>query len=143
MKPYHQQLDELLPNFQKVTFMHVPRMKNRFADALGTLASMLELPIGVKLRPVMIEQRGKRVYGHIMNIDESDDGLPWFYDIRNLVEKGEFPADSTRKDRIALQRLASQYIACGGQLYRRSPCGVHKLCIHGDDIRATDCIEYV
>ncbi|KAI8538359.1 hypothetical protein RHMOL_Rhmol09G0096600 [Rhododendron molle] len=136
MKPYHQQLDELIPNFQKVTFTHVPRMKNRFADALATLASMLELPIGVKLRPVMIEQRGKHVYDYVMNIDEPDDGLPWFHDIWNFVEKGEFPADSTKKDRIALQRLASQYIICGGQLYRRSPCGVHKLCIHGDDTRA-------
>ncbi|XP_058216202.1 uncharacterized protein LOC131327180 [Rhododendron vialii] len=111
-------------------------MKNRFIDALATLASMLELPIGVKLRPVMIEQREKHVYDYVMSIDEPDDGLPWFYDIRNFVEKGEFPVDSTRKDRIALQRLASQYIICGGQLYRRSPCGVHKLCVHGDDIKA-------
>ncbi|XP_058219738.1 uncharacterized protein LOC131330245 [Rhododendron vialii] len=111
-------------------------MKNRFADALAILASMLELSIGVKLRPVMIEQRGKHVYDYVMNIDEPDDGLPWFYDIRNFVEKGKFPMDSTKKDRIALQRLASQYIICGGQLYRRSPCGVHKLCVHGDDIKA-------
>ncbi|XP_058202974.1 uncharacterized protein LOC131317436 [Rhododendron vialii] len=111
-------------------------MKNRFADALATLASMLELPIGVKLRPVLIEQRGKHVYDYVMNIDEPDDGLPWFYNIRNFVEKGEFPVDSTRKDRIALQRLTSQYIICGGQLYQRSPCRVHKLCVHGDDMKA-------
>ncbi|XP_058217398.1 uncharacterized protein LOC131328473 [Rhododendron vialii] len=76
MKPYHQQLNELLSNFQRVTFTHVPRMKNRFADALATLASMLELPIRVKLRPVMIEQRGKHVYDYVMSIDEPDDGLP-------------------------------------------------------------------
>ncbi|KAI8568360.1 hypothetical protein RHMOL_Rhmol02G0192200 [Rhododendron molle] len=103
MKPYHQQLDELIPSFQKVTFTHVPRMRNHFADALAILASMLELPIGVKLRPVMIEQRGKHVYDYVMNIDEPNDGLPWFHDIWNFVEKGEFPADSTKKDRIALQ----------------------------------------
>ena len=45
------------PQFQKVTFTHVPRMKNQFADALATLASMVELPVGVKMRPILIEQR--------------------------------------------------------------------------------------
>ena len=78
---------------------------------------MLEVPIGVKLRPVMIEQRGKHVYDYVMNVDKPNDGLPWFHDIRNLVEKGEHPVDATKKDRITLQRLASQYIICGERLY--------------------------
>ncbi|XP_058189210.1 uncharacterized protein LOC131306800 [Rhododendron vialii] len=135
MKQYHQELDNLILRFERVTFTHVPRMQNHFADALATLASMLELPIREKLRPVMIEQRGKHVYEYVMNIEDLEDGLPWYHDIWNFVEKGEFPAEATKKDQIALQCLASQYIICGGQLYQRSPCGVHKLCIHGNDAR--------
>ncbi|KAI8530519.1 hypothetical protein RHMOL_Rhmol11G0065600 [Rhododendron molle] len=96
---------------------------------------MLELPIEVKLWPVIIEQRGKHVYEYIMNINELDDGLPGYHDIWNFVEKGEFPAEATKKDRIALQRLASQYIIYGRQLYGQSPCRVQKLCIHGKDAR--------
>jgi hypothetical protein len=41
-------------------------MKNRFADALATLASMVELPDGIRLRPVMIEQRDRPAYEHVM-----------------------------------------------------------------------------
>ena len=42
LKPYHQNLDALISKFQMVTFTHVPKLKNRFADALATLASMIE-----------------------------------------------------------------------------------------------------
>ena len=55
LKPYHQMLDDLIPQFEKVAFTYVPRLKNRFADALATLASMVELPVGVKWRPILIE----------------------------------------------------------------------------------------
>ncbi|XP_058220388.1 uncharacterized protein LOC131330724 [Rhododendron vialii] len=35
-------------------------------DALATLASMIKIPIGVKLRPIVIEQRDSPVYQHAM-----------------------------------------------------------------------------
>ncbi|XP_058189264.1 uncharacterized protein LOC131306853 [Rhododendron vialii] len=81
LKPYHQDLEDLIPHFNKVTFTHVPTLKNRFADALAALASMVEIPLSVKLRPIVIEQRDTLVYQHVMTIDEPDDGHPWYYDI--------------------------------------------------------------
>ena len=33
LKPYHQDLVDLIPRFNKVTFTHVPRFGNKFADA--------------------------------------------------------------------------------------------------------------
>ncbi|XP_058181260.1 uncharacterized protein LOC131299698 [Rhododendron vialii] len=131
LKPYHQDLEDLIPHFNKVTFIHVQRLKNQFANALAMLASMIEIPVGVKLRPIMIEQRDSPVYQHVMVIDEPDDGNPWYYDIWRFVERGEYPADASKKDPIALQRLAAQYIICRENLYRRSHYGMHKLCIHG------------
>ncbi|XP_058219254.1 uncharacterized protein LOC131329863 [Rhododendron vialii] len=130
LKPYHQDLEDLIPHFNKVTFIHVLRLKNQFANALATLASMVEIPVSVKLRPIMIEQRDSPVYQHVMVINEPDDGHPWYYDIWRFVERGEYPTDASKKDRIALQRLAAQYIICGGNLYRRSHCGMHKLSIY-------------
>ncbi|XP_058185726.1 uncharacterized protein LOC131302949 [Rhododendron vialii] len=106
-------------------------LKNQFADALATLASMIEIPVGVKLRLIVIEQRDTSVYQHVMAIDEPDDGHPWYYDIWRFVEKGEYPIEASKKDKVALQRMAAQYIICGGNLYRRSHCGIHKLCTHG------------
>ncbi|KAI8538447.1 hypothetical protein RHMOL_Rhmol09G0104400 [Rhododendron molle] len=81
---------------------------------------MIELPIGVRLRAIVIEQRDLPAYEYVNAIDDVDDGLPWYHDIWNFVERGEFPAGATRKDRVALQQLAAQYIICGGKLYRRS-----------------------
>ncbi|KAI8542639.1 hypothetical protein RHMOL_Rhmol08G0153400 [Rhododendron molle] len=76
LKPYHQDLEDLIPHFNKVTFTHIPRLKNQFADALATLASMVELPFGVKLRPILIEQRDCPAYQYVSTIDDVDDGMP-------------------------------------------------------------------
>ncbi|XP_058219946.1 uncharacterized protein LOC131330397 [Rhododendron vialii] len=115
LKSYHQDLKDLIPHFNRVTFTYVPRLKNQFADTLATLAYMVEIPVSMKLRPIVIEQRDSSVYQHVMVIDEPDDGHPWYYDIWRFVERGEYPADSSKKDRIALQRLTAQYIICGGK----------------------------
>ncbi|KAI8543302.1 hypothetical protein RHMOL_Rhmol08G0206000 [Rhododendron molle] len=80
-------LEDLIPHFSKVTFTHVSRLRNQFADALATLASMVEIPVGVKLRPIVIEQRDTPVYQHVMAIDERDNGHPWYYDIWIYVER--------------------------------------------------------
>ncbi|XP_058202807.1 uncharacterized protein LOC131317262 [Rhododendron vialii] len=87
LKPYHQNLEDLIPQFNKVTFTHVPRLKNQFANVLATLASMVEIPIGVKLRPIIIEQRDTPVYQYVMAIDEPEDDHPWYYDIWRFVER--------------------------------------------------------
>ncbi|PKI47330.1 hypothetical protein CRG98_032281 [Punica granatum] len=44
--PYHEYLEELTENFEDISFTYTPRMKNQFADALATLASMHLLRTG-------------------------------------------------------------------------------------------------
>ncbi|PKI76189.1 hypothetical protein CRG98_003416, partial [Punica granatum] len=39
--PYHEYLEKLEENFEKISFTYTPRIKNQFADALSTLASMV------------------------------------------------------------------------------------------------------
>ncbi|XP_058198358.1 uncharacterized protein LOC131313879 [Rhododendron vialii] len=117
LKLYHQDLEDLIPRFYKVTFTHIPRLKNQFTDALATLASMVELPLGVKLRPILIKQRDYPAY------------------------HGKYPAEASKKDQLALRRIAAQYILCGGKLYKRSHCGMHKLCVNGSE--ATRIMEEV
>ncbi|PKI75824.1 hypothetical protein CRG98_003739 [Punica granatum] len=41
--PYHKYLEELTENFEDISFTYTPRMKNQFADALATLASMVNI----------------------------------------------------------------------------------------------------
>ncbi|XP_058219170.1 uncharacterized protein LOC131329810 [Rhododendron vialii] len=123
LKLYHQDLEDLIPHFNKVTFTHIPRLKNQCADALATLASMVELPLGVKLRPILIELQDCPTYQYVNAVNVVDDGLPC----------GEYPAEAFKKDQLALRRIAAQYILCGGKLYKRSHCGMHKLCVNGSE----------
>ena len=47
MKPYQQYLKDLNKTFDKIEYTIIPRAQNQFADALATLASMVEIPEGV------------------------------------------------------------------------------------------------
>ena len=56
MKPYQQYLEDLTKTFDKIKYTIIPRAQNQFTDALATLASMVEIPMGVWTRPLEIEQ---------------------------------------------------------------------------------------
>ena len=79
--PYHDYLENLYKKFQTISFDHLPRSKNQFADALATLASMVQ--ISDKVKPLMIEVHDEPA--HCMEIGE--DEKPWYYDIKNYLQK--------------------------------------------------------
>ncbi|PKI75843.1 hypothetical protein CRG98_003758 [Punica granatum] len=97
--PYHEYLEELIENFEDISFTYTPRMKNQFADALATLASMGP--------------------AHCDVIDAVD-GKPWYADIKHLLQTGQFPAFTDRHDRRTLRRIAAHFFLSGETLYRRS-----------------------
>ena len=47
MKPYQQYLEDLTKTFDKIEYNIISRARNQFADALATLASMVEILEGV------------------------------------------------------------------------------------------------
>ena len=47
LKPCHAYFDLLVDRFDKLRYIHLPRAKNQFADALATLASVIEIPAEV------------------------------------------------------------------------------------------------
>ena len=57
LKPYHAYLDFFVDGFNELRYIHVLRVENQFADALATLASIIEIPMGVIVRPLFIETR--------------------------------------------------------------------------------------
>ena len=108
MKPYHDKLMTLIPCFKKLTFTHVPRKQNKFADSLDTLASMIEIPVGVKVRPLFIEQRNQLGHCEVNALDEEGKAeLPWFVDVQDYIAHGSYPEKSSRKDRRAIRRFAA------------------------------------
>ncbi|XP_028064357.1 uncharacterized protein LOC114267516 [Camellia sinensis] len=110
MKVYHQALDMLIPRFEKLTFTHLLRENNRFADALATLSSMVDISLGVKMRSIIIEQKYTPAYETIAVIDEVQDTNPWYYDIWNFLDKEAYPPGANAKDKRGIRRLAIQFI---------------------------------
>ncbi|PKI66983.1 hypothetical protein CRG98_012648 [Punica granatum] len=56
--PYHEYLEELTENFENIAFTYTPHIKNQFADALATLASMVSIMKEDLIEPLEIEITG-------------------------------------------------------------------------------------
>ncbi|RVX07061.1 Gag-Pol polyprotein [Vitis vinifera] len=129
LKPYHAYLELLVGRFDDLRYTHLPRAQNQFADALATLASMIDIPVNATVQPLLIESRSAPAYYCLIDDVEPDDGLPWYHDIYHFLRLGVYPEAATAKDKRALRQLATRFVICGETLYRRSPDGVLLLCL--------------
>uniref|UniRef100_A0A2N9H6P2 Integrase catalytic domain-containing protein n=1 Tax=Fagus sylvatica TaxID=28930 RepID=A0A2N9H6P2_FAGSY len=109
-------------------FQYIPRNQNQFADALATLASMIDIPSGVNLKPLMIEQREQPAYCCTLETFTEEENI-WYHDIHQYLKGGSYPLTTSKVEKQTIRRLAMQYILCGEKLYRRSYEGVHLLCV--------------
>ena len=62
MEPYQQYLEDLTKTFDKIKYTIILKAQNQFEDALATLSSMVEIPMGVWTRPLEIEQSCEEVH---------------------------------------------------------------------------------
>ncbi|PKI58254.1 hypothetical protein CRG98_021336, partial [Punica granatum] len=115
--PYHEYLKELVENFEKVSFTYTPCMKNQFADALATLASIVSITKENLIEPLKFEIAQDPTHCDVIDVV---DGKPWYADIKYLLQTGQFPAFIDRHDRRILQRIAANFFLSGETLYRRS-----------------------
>ncbi|PKI59080.1 hypothetical protein CRG98_020535 [Punica granatum] len=114
---YHEYLEELVESFEKVSFTYKPRMKNQFADALATLASMVSITKENLIEPLEFEIAQGPAHCDVIN---AIDGKPWYADIKHLLQTSQFPAFTDRYDRRTLRRIAANFFLSGVTLYRRS-----------------------
>ena len=63
----------------------MPRAENQFADALATLASIIEIPARVTVRPLLIETRYSPAYYCLIGDIDDQDELPWYHDIYQFL----------------------------------------------------------
>ena len=113
----------------------MPRAQNQFADALATLASLVQIPENTFVQPIKIKRREAPTHEREVCVldDEINDGKPRYHNIRNFVEDSVYPKGADKKDIRALKLLATQYILCGGVLYQRSYEGVHLRCVDKEE----------
>ncbi|XP_077240233.1 uncharacterized protein LOC143880804 [Tasmannia lanceolata] len=138
--PYNAYLESLVQKFRSITFTHLYRTKNHFADALATLASMLDISATMEVQPLTVRLQWEPAHVTVIEIAaRCPDGKPWYTDIRNLISGEGHPPGASGKERKTLQKLAANFVICGGQLYRRSFDGIQLLCV--DEDKAVELIE--
>ena len=76
LKPYQAYLDLLVHRFDELRYIHLPMAKNQFVDALAILASVIEFPARVTMRPLLIKTRSAPVYYCLIGDIKDQEGLP-------------------------------------------------------------------
>ncbi|GKV46142.1 hypothetical protein SLEP1_g53149 [Rubroshorea leprosula] len=114
--PYHQYLETLIKKFRFISLNHMPRTKNQFVDALATLASMIQISNDDVIKPLMIEISQEPT--HCMEIKVDD--KPWFHDIKQFLQNGEYPLHASEVNKKTIRKLATSYFLSDNTLYKRS-----------------------
>ena len=138
LKPYQKYLEDLTKTFDKIEYIIIPKAQNQFADALATLASMVEIPKEVWTQPLESEQSYEEVHkrktkASVMTVEEEE--VLWCYDIMKFLELGEYPDGVGKREHCSIRMMGTLYILCGGQLYRRSYDGIHLCCLKKEEAK--------
>ncbi|XP_070040990.1 uncharacterized protein [Nicotiana tomentosiformis] len=91
--PYLHCVQDLIKRFTKIEFKHVLIIQNEFADAVATLSSMIQHLDKNFIDPIPIEIRKQPA--NCAHVEEEFVGNPWFHDIKEYLEKGEYPKNAT------------------------------------------------
>ena len=78
-------MDLLVDRFDELRYIHLLRAKNQFADALASLASIIEIPAEETVRPLLIETRYALAYYCLIRDIEDQDEPPWYHDIYQFL----------------------------------------------------------
>ena len=126
--PYFEYFQDLANKFKKIEHHYILRTQNQFADALATLASMIDIPDNTPVQPLIIKQRDAP--GHCCSLEsETEKDKEWYADILQFLKHGTFLDTTDKNERVTICRMAITYILCGEKLYKRSYEGIHLLCV--------------
>ncbi|XP_077249502.1 uncharacterized protein LOC143889192 [Tasmannia lanceolata] len=120
---YNTYLESLVKKFRSITFTHLSMTRNHFADALATLASMLDIYATMEVQPLAVRLQSAPTHVNAMEISaRCPNGKPWYTDIRNLISGKGYPSESSSKERKTLQRvtffdLAMAVLSMGNRYY--------------------------
>ncbi|XP_077230237.1 uncharacterized protein LOC143863459 [Tasmannia lanceolata] len=103
--PYNFYLESLAKKFKSITFTHLSRTKNHFADALATLASMLDISETMEVQPLAV--RSQWAPAHIAE------------PLGEVVKASEAVADTAQRELSSVEielELAPEWAADSGAL---------------------------
>ncbi|KAK5772261.1 hypothetical protein PVK06_048542 [Gossypium arboreum] len=138
---YRRLILELIKEFDDIVFYYLPREENQMADALATLASMINVNQPEDVKPIKISIYEAPAHCYNLKEEEENDDHPWYHDILRYVKNREYPNQATENDKRTLRRLASDYVLDGEILYKRRKDQVLLRCV--DAIEAKKILEEV
>ncbi|XP_027335192.1 uncharacterized protein LOC113849467 [Abrus precatorius] len=92
---------ELIKQFDKITFHHIPRKNYQLADALAILASMYELSNEKDMPLIKIQRRDQPAYCQL--VEEELDGQPWYHDIKQYIQNKKYLSESSENNKRTLR----------------------------------------
>ena len=80
---------------------------------------MMDGPKEDQARPIMVEQKEEPAYYFTIEKDEEINGeVEWYPDILQYLKDGTYLKYADKNDQLTIWRLSTNYIICGGTLYR-------------------------
>ena len=83
-----------------------------------------------------IEQSYEEVHKRKTEVSEmtiEKEEVPWYYNIIKFLELGAYSDGADKRERLSIRMMATQYILCGWQLYKRSYDGIHLRCLKKEE----------
>ncbi|XP_070010604.1 uncharacterized protein [Nicotiana sylvestris] len=80
---------------------------------------MIKHPDKNFINPISVKIHDQPTY--CAHVEEEADGKPWFNDIKEYLEKREYPELANATQKRTLRRLSNNFFHIGGILYRRTP----------------------
>ena len=97
--PYHQCLQKWSSKFSKIQYQYVLRMQNQIANALATIASIMDGPKEDEDRSVVLEQKEEPAYCMTIEEDEERNGEgEWFSNILQYLKNGTYSESTDKND---------------------------------------------
>ena len=116
MKKYLREVNQLVKQFKKCQVSHVPRSKNKKADALSKLASLTFAHLTKKVLVEVLEKSSieEREVKDVVIEEETS----WMTPIADFLSKGKLPENKDEAWR--LKAKAKQYVIQDGVLYKKA-----------------------
>ena len=97
LMPYHECLQKWASKFSKIQYQYMPRMQNQIANALATMASMMDGPKKDEARPIVLGQKEEPAYCMTTKEDGRKNGEgEWYLDILQYLKDGTYRSMQTR-----------------------------------------------
>ncbi|XP_060211951.1 uncharacterized protein LOC132639526 [Lycium barbarum] len=97
----------LCKKFRKIEFRHTPRAQKEFADALATIASIIQHLESSRIDPLRISL--KEEHAHFCHVEAEPDGKSWYNDIKMYLEKREYLEGITNRQKKTIRRMANGF----------------------------------